>query len=200
MNRNASGVIGAAIMFAALLFAGTAAAQLSAAISDTALQEPWMHSKAVVLTLADAVGGETDPAQRTRLDQDLDGLERDLTELQGQLELVAIGIVTRIGYAYNAAEDSRGLALQIGKVEADFAALYADLAVAQRADAKAAQASIAALRETLAKERPFESDVNQAIGSGSKNAIQALAGRWWAAGESVGETRAAVVSLRRQPA
>lgn len=189
-----------ALLFAGVLGVGSAAAQLNAAISDGELQEPWMQSRAVVQSLVEAVRSESDPARRARIDRDLDALERDLADLQGKVERMAIGIASNIGYAYTAAEASRELALDVGKVEAGFAALYAGFGVAQRADAVAAQAAIAALREILARERPFERDVTQAIGSGSKNAIQALAGRWWAAGEQVGETRKAVIEVRRRPA
>jgi hypothetical protein len=192
-------VCGAMIWIIALA-AGSATAQMNAAISDGELQEPWVQSRAVVQTLADAVETEDDPVRRTQFDRDLDVLERDLAELQAQVENVAISIASNIGYAYTAEEVSRALAMTIGKVGSDFAAFYADLNVAQRQDVIAAQESIGALEQVLARERPFERDITQAIGSGSKNAIRALAGRWWAASERVGEVRDAVIALRRQPA
>lgn len=183
-----------------LLGAGSATAQMNVAISDAELQDPWVQSRAVVRTLAGAVESEDDPVRRMQAGSELDALARDLAEVQKGFEGMAIGIASNIGYAYIAAQASRELALEVGKVEADLAALYAGFGVAQRADAVAAQAAIAALREILARERPFERDVTQAIGSGSRNAIQALAGRWWAASEQVGETRDAVIALRRPPA
>lgn len=198
MNRLDT-VCGAMIVIIALA-AGSTAAQMNAAISDGELQEPWVQSRAVVRSLADAVETEDDPALRAQVYRDLDALERDLAELQAQIENVAIAIATNIGYAYTAEEVSRALAMTIGKVGSDFAALYADLNVAQRQDVIAAQASIGTLEKVLARERPFERDITQAIGSGSKNAIQALAGRWWAASERIGEARDAVIALRRQPA
>ena len=194
------GVILGAMAFAAFFGSGSAAAQMNAAISDGELQDPWIQSQAVMRTLADAVETEDDPARRAQIDRDLDVLERDLGELQTRVEGMAIGIASNIGYAYGAAEASRELALHVGKVEADLAVVYGGFGLAQRADAVAAQAAIAVLREILARERPFERDVTQAIGSGSKNAIQALAGRWWAASERIGEARDAVIALRRQPA
>lgn len=194
-----AGAIMGAMTCAVLLGAGSAAAQMNAAISDGELQGPWVQSGAVVRTLAAAVESEDDPARSLQAGHDLDALEHDLAQLQARVESVAIGIASNIGYAYIAEEASRELALNVGKVEADFAALYAGFGVERRADAVAAQAAIAALREILARERPFERDVTQAIGSGSKNAILALAGRWWAAGERVGEARDAVIALRRQP-
>lgn len=200
MKTDRPGVIGYAIGFTVLLAAASAAAQMDAAISDAELQDPWIRSKAVVSTLADAIGDKGDQAKRAQLDRDLDGLEGSLSELQAQLEKVAIRIVSKPEYSYIAAEDSRELARQIGKVEAGFAALYAGLALSDRADVLAAQAAIAALRELLSREHPFERDVTQAIGSGSKNVIQALAGRWWAASERAGEAKDAVIGLRRQPA
>ncbi len=192
-------VCGAVILIISLA-AGSATAQMNAAISDGELQDPWVQSRAVVRTLADAVETDEDPARRARVYRDLDVLERDLAELQAQIENVAIAMASNIGYAYTAAAVSRGLAMTISKVGTDFAALYVDLNVAQREDVIAAQESIGALEQVLARERPFERDITQAIGSGSKNAIQALAGRWWTAGERVGEARDAVIALRRQPA
>lgn len=183
-----------------LLGTGSAAAQMNAAISDGELQDPWVQSRAVVRTLADAVETEDDPVRRAQVDRDLDALERDLAELQAQVENVAISIASNIGYAYTAEEVSRALATTIGKVGSDFAAFYADLNVAKRKDVIAAQESIGTLEQVLARERPFERDITQAIGSGSRNAIQALAGRWWAASERIGEARDAVIALRRQPA
>lgn len=193
-------MIAGALLVAGLLGAGSAAAQLNAAISDGELQEPWVQSRAVMQSLAEAVRSEADPARRTRIDRDLDALERDLADLQGKVERMAIGIASNIGYAYTAAEASRELAQKVDVVEADLASLYDGLDVTGRDDVAAAQASIEALKQLLLRERPFERDVTQAIGSGSKNAIQALAGRWWAAGERVGEVREAGIGLRRPPA
>lgn len=189
-----------AMILGITLAAGSATAQMNAAISDGELQDPWVQSRAVVRTLADAVETEDDPVRRAQVDRDLDALERDLAELQAQVENVAISIASNIGYAYTAEEVSRALAMTIGKVGSDFAVFYADLNVAQRKDVIAAQESIGTLEQVLARERPFERDITQAIGSGSKNAIQALAGRWWAASERIGEARDAVIALRRQPA
>lgn len=188
-----------AMILGILLAAGSATAQMNAAISDGELQDPWVRSGAVARTLADAIEAVYDSARRAQVDRDMDALERDLGELQAQIEKVAIAIASNIGYAYTAAEVSGALAMTVGKVGTDFAALYADLNVTQRADVIAAQESIGALEQVFARERPFERDINQAIGSGSKNAIQALAGRWWAAGERIGEARDAVIALRRQP-
>jgi hypothetical protein len=58
----------------------------------------------------------------------------------------------------------------------------------------ATQESLAALRRILEDKNRLERDVVRALGSGSKNEIQALASRWWAGAQSVEEVRGAVAT------
>jgi hypothetical protein len=179
------------LALAAVLFAGTAGAQWDQAISDNDLLDPWIQAKAVVIALpADRLSGVATRA-------DLIELEGHLSSLRTELENTAISIAGRPEFAYDAAERSYELSQKVGKVQQGLDALFAALAQSDRADVKSARESIGRLQKILAERVRFERDILNTVGSGSKNAIQALAARWWTAGDRVGEVGEAIAGLRQ---
>ena len=182
----------------AILSWGEAAAQLDQAITDKDLVDPWSRAKAVVLSLAGPIDTSVAHQQREQLDRDLSRLEDELAALQSQQETVAIRIVSNPAFVYDTSVSSREMSTQVAEIEASFDSLLGDLMVRQRPDVVAMQASLAALRRILEDKNRLERDVVRALGSGSKNEIQALASRWWAGAQSVEEARGAVADMRRR--
>ncbi len=185
-----------AFALVATLIAGTAAAQLNQAIGDQDLLEPWIQARAAVLALP--AGSPADPAARAQFAHQLDATEEELSGLRRELEEAAISIVARPEFAYDAAQRSFELSQRMIRVERGLDAMFAALAVADRPDVMAARDSIGRLRQILEERTRFERDVIAALGSGSKNAIQALAARWWTAGERVGDVADAVRGLQER--
>jgi hypothetical protein len=182
-----------AFTLAALLFAGTAGAQWDQAISDKDLLDPWIQAAAMLRALPP----ESVPAGAPR--EILASLEQDLSGLRADLENTAISIVGRPEFGYDAAERSLELAGQVGKVEQGMGALFAALGVSDRPDAKAVRDSIASLQNILSGRSRFERDVLNTLGSGSRNAIQALAARWWTAADRVNDVAEAIRTLGAKP-
>jgi hypothetical protein len=183
-----------------ILGLGKATAQVDYGLSDQDLIAPWLRAKAVVLSLAPLLDGPTGNDQRRRLDADLSKLADELSKLQAELEKVAIRIVSVPEFAYDAAHESSELSAQVLDIEQSFDALFGELKIRERPDIRAMQGSIDSLRTSLYNTARFERDVVRAIGSGSKNEMQALAGRWWRVGESVEGVKLAVEGLRPRPA
>lgn len=174
-----------ALALAALLFAGAAAAQWDQAISDKELLDPWVQA-AIVLQGLPAAGPSGILAS----------LEAELSSLRTELENTAISIVARPEFAYDAAQRSFELSQHIGKVEAGLDALFDALHISERPDAKAVQDSLDNLQKILAGRTRFERDILTTVGTGSKNAIQALAARWWTAADRVSDVAQATRALR----
>ncbi|HTS55006.1 MAG TPA: hypothetical protein VMH26_17175 [Burkholderiales bacterium] len=181
----------------AVLAPGDATAQLDQAISDKDLTDPWIRAKAVVLSLAPLLGALAEP-DNLQVDSVLGQLDDQLAKLQEQEESAAIRIASNPAFAYDASLSAADMADQVSQIDQSFDSLFRDLMVRQRADVQAMQASLASLRRLLSDKNSLERDVVRAIAAGGKNEIQALAGRWWAASESVGSVREAISTVRRQ--
>jgi hypothetical protein len=184
----------------AILGPAQAAAQVDQGLSDQELIDPWIRAKAVVLSLPPLLESPAAKAQREPLDADIANIADELSNLQAELERVAIRIVTVPEFAYDAAHKSAELSAQVLDIEKSFDALFGQLKIRERPDVQAMQGAIDSLQRSLSKKDAFERDVVRAIASGSKNEMQALAGRWWKVGESVEGVKLAVESLRQQPA
>ncbi len=186
-----------AIALIAMLSAGKALAQLDQAIPAKDLVEPWDRAREVLLSRAhlfDAV----DEQNRQRLDRELSALDDELSNLQSQEETVAIQIVSNPAFAFDVSLSSDQMSTQVSKIGKTLDVLFCDLMVCRRPDVLAVQESLDSLRQGLSDKNRLERDVLRALGSGSKNEIQALAARWWAGSESVGSLREAVVNMRRE--
>ena len=179
-----------AIVLAILLFTGSAGAQWDQAISDKNLLDPWLQAATLLqgLPATDSSNSETREI--------LASLEAELSSLRTELQNTAVSIVARPEFAYDAAQRSFELSQHIGKVESGMIALFVALNINERPDVKAVQDSLDNLKTILAGRTRFERDVLTTVGSGSKNAIQALAARWWTAGDRVGDVAQATGALR----
>lgn len=179
-----------AIALAALLVCASAAAQWDQAISDKELLDPWVQARAVALALP------ADGLTAAGIEETLGRLDEELSALRVALENAAISIVAKPEFGYDAAQRSFELSQQVGKVEQQLDALFEALAMADRSEVKTVHDSIENLRQTLEARTRFERDVLTTLGSGSKNAIQALAARWWTAADRVNDLREALAMHR----
>jgi hypothetical protein len=187
-------VLALTIMFAPI--AGLA--QLDQAISDASLTDPWDLQKAVVLSLPGGSLALDKPQIRTQLYATLGNLDEGLAGFESQVLIFIERLVGDPQYPYVAAENSAEMSAQIAGIEKNFGSLYAIFGLEQRADVRAAQASLEALKNTLAQKTPFENDVHRALGSGSSQQILALATRWWTATEHSIAVRKGVVDLKQR--
>lgn len=180
-------------MALALGSSGPVQAQSDPAIAESALREPWVAQLRVLESLPGVASDQV-------LIEELVGLERALGEYERQVDRVIDRIVGDPQFAYVADETSRALAQQLALVQGRFGAVYGALGIGDRADVREAQAALDALRRTLAAEKPFEKDVLQALGSGSRQQIVGLATRWWNGEERAIAVKKAVGALARAPA
>jgi hypothetical protein len=176
--------IARAIWLAVLVLPVAALAQHSPGITDEEMLGPWQDAAAALGRLQVGAAG---------LAVALGQLDAELAKLQTQLEDTAVYIVARPEFSYDAAQWSEELSRQVGKSGEALEAVFA--AVGTSDEARTACDEIAQLQATLAQRVRFERDVLFALGSGSKNVIQALARRWWMVSESVEDVREAAGRL-----
>ena len=185
-----------AVVMLAIVNPAEGMAQMDQAITTKDLVEPWDRARAVLLSLAHSLDS-FDEVHKRQLDRELGALDAQLSELQSQEEDVAIGIVSKPEFAYVAPASSHQLWKQVAQIGMSLTALFCGSTICQRPDVLGVQESVDTLRRDLSEKNGLERDVLQALGSGSRNEIQALAARWWEGSESVGKLREAVASLRR---
>lgn len=177
-------------MAVVLSTAGAALAQSDPAIPESLLREPWIAQLRVIGSLHEA-----GPLPRTALED----LEVAIGEYERQVDRVIDRIVGDPQFAYVADQTSRALAEQLAQVLARFDEVYGALGLGERPDVRAAQSALDLLRRTLAAEQPFEKDVLQALGSGSRQQIVELATRWWKGEERAIAVKQAVGAHARAP-
>ena len=188
--------IAVAALLGLCFLASNTYAQTEQAISDAILFEPWRLEHAVVRSLPTALAAIQDADQRAEINRQLDTLAGETATLQAKMEDVALLIVANPGVVYRTDEISKDLADKIGKLGQALAALHKKLKLENRSDVVAAQTSLDELRKILLQKTAFDRDVGGAVASGSKNQIQALAGRWWNGAERIGELKVAIKELR----
>jgi chromosome segregation ATPase len=184
------------LLLLAIACPGPAIAQVQA-ITERDLTEPWTHAKAALHSLA-PVSAKLSASERGGLERQLGQLDDGLARLQAQEEKAAIRIVAVPEFAYSAAESSAEMSAQVAEIAQRFNTLFRDAGLHDDPNVRAMQTSLAALQRLMADRNALERDVIQAVGSGSKNLIQALAGQWWNGAESVNSVREAVAALRQQ--
>ena len=197
-TRNTFGKYARALSLVAVLAPPAALAQFDQAISDASLTDPWDLEKMVVLSLPVPSPALDEPRVRLQLHATLRRLDEGLAGFESQVLTFIERLVGDPQYAYVAAENSAEMSAQIASIEKNFDSLYTTFAVEQRADARTAQASLGALRSTLAQKTPFERDVSRALGSGSRQEILSLGTRWWMATEHEVAVRKAVADLKQR--
>ena len=173
-----------------------AAAQVQA-ITERDLTEPWIHATAALRSLVPASPKQS-ANDRSELDRQLSQLDDGLAALQAQEEKTAIRIVAVPEFVYGAAESSAEMSAQVAEISQRFDALFRNAGLQDHPDVRAMQTSLAALQRLLADRNALEADVIRAVGSGSKQLIQALAGEWWNGAESVHGTREQVAAQRQR--
>lgn len=178
-----------ALLAAGLLVAAPVFAQLGQAITDSDLYEPWVLTRNVAANLPAADGPNAA--------RDAQALDDALARLRAHFEEIAVSIVARPEFPYDAAQASAEMAGEVGLALRAFDAWLGNFPADNRVDAEAARRAIGRQQEILAQRNAFERDVMNAVGSGSKHAIQALSRRWWTASERVEEFRAAVAAGRK---
>ena len=90
------------------------------------------------------------------------------------------------------------MSAQVAEISQRFDTLFRDTGLHDDANVRAMHTSLAALERLLADRNALEGDVIRAVGSGSKQLIQALAGQWWNGAESVGSLREALAAQRQK--
>ncbi|HTO45156.1 MAG TPA: hypothetical protein VML56_13850 [Burkholderiales bacterium] len=173
-----------------------AAAQVQA-MTERDLTEPWTHATAALQALV-PVSAKLSARERGELARRLSELDDGLAKLQAQEEKTAIRIVAVPEFVYGAAESSAEMSAQVAEISQRFDALFRNAGLQDHPDVRAMQTSLAALQRLLADRSALEADVIRAVGSGSRNLIQALAGEWWNGAESVHSTREAVAAQRQK--
>ena len=174
----------------------TANAQTDNAISDAILFEPWRMEQVVVRLLPTSLNTILDTEQHREINRQLDALVETTAGLQAKMEDVALLIVANPGVVFRTNEISIDLAGKVANVGQQLDSLFKILNLQNRTEIVAAQTSLDTLREILLQKTAFDRDVGGAVASGSKNQIQALAGRWWNATELIGELKNAIKELR----
>ena len=90
------------------------------------------------------------------------------------------------------------MAAQLTDIRQRFDTVYGALNANQRSDVRAAQDALAELSRALAVKSRFEHDVENALGSGSRQQIVGLATRWWKGEEQALAVKKLAGDLRRQ--
>lgn len=184
------------LLLLAIACPAPAAAQVQA-ITESDLTEPWTHAVAAVQSLA-SVSAKLSASQRAELERRLTQVDDGLARLQAQEEKTAIRIVAVPEFAYGAAESSAEMSAQVAEISQRFDALFRETGLHDHGEVRAMHASLARLERLLADKNALESDVIRAVGSGSRQLIQALAGQWWNGAESVRSVREAVAAQRQK--
>jgi hypothetical protein len=188
---------GAVVLIAILLRSGSAAAQPDQAISEATLREPWNQQLAVLQSLSGSITA-ANADSRSQLGDALAILQVALGEFEVQVDQVIDRVLADAQFAFAAAETSQALSAQLAEVHARFDALYAVLGVQERADVRAAQASLDTLQKILQDKMHFERDVERALGSGTRQQRVELATRWWNGEERAIAVKKLVADLREK--
>jgi hypothetical protein len=186
--------LGSSLLLACVLSAA-AYAQGNALITENMLRGPWEAHTLLLQSMAPAISTASGMQRRTLADQ-LSRVQVTLGEYETQVDEVIDRIIGDPQYGYVATETSRALAVQLGEIGTSLDELYATLGARSRSDVQPAQASLSALRDTLAGARAFERDLYGALGSGSRQQIVELATRWWKGEEQAIVLKKLVTQLR----
>jgi hypothetical protein len=185
------------LLVALLVVFRCAGAYADVSITENELRTPWEQHLLVLQSLAESIRATPQASQRGALADSLARLQVSLGEYETQVDTVIDRIIGDPQYAFVAAETSEALSLQIADVHGRFDALYALLGVGDRADVRAAQATLDALRKALAARVAFEADVIRIRASAARQEIVGLATRWWNGEERAIAVKKLVADLRQ---
>ena len=185
------------VILSILLWSATAAAQSDAAIPESTMRDPWEQQLGVLQSLSPSIAS-IDAGVRAELADALAGVEASVGEFEGQVDRLIDRFVADPQFAYAAARTSTVLAARLTDTHGRLDAFYTALGVRERADVRAAQASLGNLRDILNDQSRFEEDVMRALGAGSREQIIALATRWWRGEEQAIAVKKLVLELRHK--
>jgi len=185
-----------ALILVLALAVGTVRAQVSMEIPESRLMKPWEQHLTVLQSLESTVIGVQDKETKAAVIDALFFLEPAIGEYESQVGEVINRLAGDPQFAYVAGETSEEMSKVLDSVYAQFENLYSALAVSEREDVLTAQRSLDELRSVLRQKRPFEVDVVNALGSGMRQIIVALATRWWHGEEKAALTREYIAALR----
>jgi hypothetical protein len=188
--------LGLLLLAAGLLASAAVRAQVGAEVPESMLREPWVQQLAVVQSLSGTITATTDAQARARLVEQLTYLQVAIGEYESQVDTVIDRIVGDPQFPYIAAETSGALGDKLAEIHGRFATLYTALGVQQREDVRAAQGSLAALRDRLLARAYFERDVVHVSASLSREQIVAFGTRWWNGEERAIAVKKLVAELR----
>jgi hypothetical protein len=188
--------VGVLTVAVGVLAPGLAGAQLGAEVPESALREPWVQQLAVLQSLSGTITATSDAQERARLAEQLTYLQVAIGEYEAQVDRLIDRIAGDPQFPYVAAETSAALGTKLSEIHARFDTLYASLRVQQRADVRAAQASLDALRSLLQAKVHFERDVLNVFAVLSRQRIAELATRWWNGEERAIALKQLVAELR----
>jgi len=177
----------------AVLWPALSPSQTQPGITEATLREPWSLHLAVVDSLAARIEA-AEPAVREPLADALSILQVSLGEYETQFDRVIDRLIADSNFRYAATEVSADLARQVADIGVNLDALYAMLAVQERADVRAAQAALQSLHRLLDAKTYFERDV--LVGVMSRPQTVELATRWWNAEERAIALKKRVAQLR----
>jgi hypothetical protein len=188
--------LGWLLVTAGLLASAAVRAQVGAEVPESMLREPWVQQLAVLQSLSGTITATTDAQARARLVEQLTYLQVAIGEYESQVDTVIDRIVGDPQFPYIATETSGALGDKLAEIHGRFDALYTALGVQQREDVRAAQGSLAALRDRLLAGAYFERDVVHVSASLSREQIVAFGTRWWNGEERAIAVKKLVAELR----
>ncbi len=191
-------ITGLVVLGAVAANGNQAQAQWSSSISAGELLRPWEQHLAVLQSLSGSISTLAKTQPGMQISADLLALEADIEAFGQEVDEFLNRLAADPQFVYVAADTSRLLSIRLGKVHTQFDSVYLALGVAQREDIVTAQASLEALRKVLHEKRKFENDVTNALGSGARQPIVALAVRFWNSKEKSIEVRKVAANLRQQ--
>jgi hypothetical protein len=188
-----NGILTSVVM---LCLSGSAHAQMSMQIPESMLMRPWEQHLTVLQSLETTIFGVQEKKTKAAVIDALFSLEPGIGEYESQVGEVINRLAGDPQFAYVAGETSLALSIGLDEVYAQFENLYGALGVSEREDVRAAQQSLDELRSVLKQRRSFETDVENALGSGVPQIIIGLATRWWHGAEKAAKTREHIAALR----
>ena len=177
----------------ALLWPTLSLSQTQPGIPEATLRAPWSLHLAVVDSLADRIEA-AEPAVREPLADAMSILQVSLGEYETQFDRVIDRLIADPSFRYAATEVSGELARQVADIQVNLDAVYALLAVQERADVRQAQEALQALHRLLDAKTYFERDV--LVGVMSRPQTVELATRWWNGEERAIALKKRVAQLR----
>ena len=189
----------ALVAFVAVVFwHSPASSQWASSISEGEITRPWEQHLVVLQSLPGLISAVDESRTRARLAENLAILEADIGEFGLAVQAFIFRLAEDPQFVYIAAATSQEISMRLARVHVEFHSLYSDLQIHEREDVIVAQTSLDALRKIMEERTKFETDVTNALGSGSRQQIMGVANRWWIGMEKSAEVQKYAANLRQQ--